>query len=197
MSEPLTREAIVTVARRLISEVGFDQMSLRRLAKELGVTAPALYAHVDDKGDLVAALAETGFQELLARYAELETDDPLERMRAEIGAYVAQALDEPHIFRVMFHFPPHALNVPGAAIELPAASAAFESGLETVTRAVATGAVHPDRDPMMVAMTLWTTAHGLATVMLLGIPADAAGRAALQRHVVSAVLTGLAAPPEV
>ena len=55
---PLQRETIVEAARDLIITDGLEALSLRRLAGQLGVTAPALYAHVRDKQDLLRALAE-------------------------------------------------------------------------------------------------------------------------------------------
>ncbi|MEP6623083.1 MAG: TetR family transcriptional regulator [Acidimicrobiia bacterium] len=46
---PLNRTAIVTVARQIVAADGLDGLSLRRVGAQLGVTAPALYAYVDDK----------------------------------------------------------------------------------------------------------------------------------------------------
>jgi TetR/AcrR family tetracycline transcriptional repressor len=53
----LDRETVLDTALRLIDEVGLDGLSLRRLAKELGVQAPALYWHFDSKKDLLDHLA--------------------------------------------------------------------------------------------------------------------------------------------
>jgi TetR/AcrR family tetracycline transcriptional repressor len=49
----LDRETVVDTALRLVDEVGLDGLSLRRLAKELGVQAPALYWHFPSKKDLL------------------------------------------------------------------------------------------------------------------------------------------------
>jgi TetR/AcrR family tetracycline transcriptional repressor len=49
----LDRETVLDTALRLIEEVGLDGLSLRRLAKELGVQAPALYWHFASKKDLL------------------------------------------------------------------------------------------------------------------------------------------------
>jgi len=49
----LDREIVLDTALRLIDEVGLDGLSLRRLAKELGVQAPALYWHFSSKKDLL------------------------------------------------------------------------------------------------------------------------------------------------
>jgi TetR/AcrR family tetracycline transcriptional repressor len=53
----LDRDTVLETALRLVDEVGLDGLSLRRLAKELGVQAPALYWHFPSKQDLLDHLA--------------------------------------------------------------------------------------------------------------------------------------------
>ena len=187
----LSRNAIVDAARDMISEIGLDQMSLRRLATQLGVTAPALYAHVTDKSDLLRAIAEEGFQELVARYEVLDASDPLGHVRALTRAYVDQALAEPEIFRLMFLFRPSgiALDVDNV---LASASTAFEIPLAAVQTAQAAGRLDPTRDPLLVGLTLWTIAHGAASVVLLGMDFSETGRDELIDSVIDVALRGLA-----
>lgn len=192
--EPLSRSAIIETARRVLSEGGIEQMSLRRLAAELGVTAPALYAHVEDKGDLLAALAETGFDELIDRYEAITTSDPGVRVRHQIEAYIDQAVHDPHLFRVMYLFRPSGIGTATSVEELPAASRAFEAGTAAVDAAIAAGQVHHSHDPMTVALTLWTVAHGLATALSLGVPTSEAARDDLCDTLISAVMIGLREP---
>ncbi|MFD0683989.1 TetR/AcrR family transcriptional regulator C-terminal domain-containing protein [Actinomadura fibrosa] len=52
----LERQEIVRTALRLLDEVGLDGLSLRRLARELGVQAPALYWHFASKQELLDAM---------------------------------------------------------------------------------------------------------------------------------------------
>ncbi|GAA4938004.1 TetR family transcriptional regulator [Actinomycetospora succinea] len=54
----LTRDDVVDAAVRLLAEVGLEGLSLRRLARELGVSAPTLYWHVADKRTLLDHVAE-------------------------------------------------------------------------------------------------------------------------------------------
>jgi len=54
----LTRDELVRTAVRLLDEVGLEQLTLRRLAGELGVSAPTLYWHVKDKRALLDLVAE-------------------------------------------------------------------------------------------------------------------------------------------
>jgi len=171
---PLQREAIVAAARALICEGGLEALSLRRLAERLGVTAPALYAHVRDKTDLLRAVAEGEFAALVAAYAEVEDREPLDRMRAHARAYIAVARDEPEMFRVMVLFPPELgpADVPDDA-ELPAATAAFALAAGAVEEAAAGGAIATD-DVLLTTLTFFAAAHGVATVLGLGfgLPPD-------------------------
>ena len=191
----LSREAIVDSARQLISAGGLEQLSLRRLATLLGVTAPALYAHVEDKGDLLRAIAETGFADLVERYRAIEVTEPLERVRALTIAYVDEALAEPELFRLMFLFRPREIAAGEADNVLEAATEAFEFPLAAINDAVSAGALHRDRDPLLCALTMWTVAHGAANVLLLGMEFTNADRDRLVHTVIDATLAGLALPP--
>jgi AcrR family transcriptional regulator len=77
--EPLNREKILDAALVIADELGLGGLSMRRLAKALGVEAMALYNHVANKTAILDGLAERVF-------AEVETPDPAlpwpERVRA-------------------------------------------------------------------------------------------------------------------
>jgi AcrR family transcriptional regulator len=190
MGEPLSREAIVAATRPLIESEGLDAVSLRRVATTLGVTAPALYAHVAGKRDLLRAVAEGEFRRLLDRFASVDDPDPLARVRRLCHAYVDHALDSPELFRTMFLFRPD-LAVGGAAgEELPLATAAFDTAMAALTDAVTAGALRPV-DPLMAALALWAAVHGAAEVVLMGFDFDPVTRQALVDAVVDTMLAGL------
>jgi AcrR family transcriptional regulator len=54
--EPLSRERVVEAALRVMDEEGLDAVSMRRIAREVGVEAMSLYHHVRDKEDLLDAV---------------------------------------------------------------------------------------------------------------------------------------------
>jgi len=165
---PLNRSAIVSAARTLVVADGLEALSLRRIAAHLGVTAPALYAHVRDKQDLLRALAEIEFDALVARFDAVADPDPIVRIRGHARAYVQYARENPELFRVMFLFPPELspATVP-AGVELPGATRAFEAAAGAVEDAIAAGTIRSD-DPLLVALTLWSGTHGVATILQLG-----------------------------
>ena len=191
----LSRAAVVDAALGVVSAEGLRALSLRRLASELGVTAPALYAHVRDKSDLLAAVAETGFRELLDRYAAITTDDPLERVRQQCSIYIDLAVSNPGLFQVMLTFRPGALAKPGASSELASATEAFEQPMRSIAEAIERGAIHPGHDPFVAGLTVWTATHGVAQVLSLGVIPSGAPRRALEESVIGVMLRGLGLPP--
>jgi TetR/AcrR family transcriptional regulator, tetracycline repressor protein len=60
----LTREQVLAEARRLVDKEGLDALSMRTLAKGLGVTTMALYNHVSGKQDLIQGIAQLVVQQL-------------------------------------------------------------------------------------------------------------------------------------
>ncbi len=60
----LTRERVLTEARRQLDEHGLDALSMRALAQRLGVSTMAVYNHVSSKQDLIQGIAQTVVQEL-------------------------------------------------------------------------------------------------------------------------------------
>ena len=193
MAEPrplLQRAAIVEAARDVIVTGGLKALSLRRLASQLGVTAPALYAHVRDKQDLLRALAEDEFERLVAHFDEVDEADPIERIKAHSRAYVEHTREQPELFRVMFLFPPELspADVPDD-VNLPGATKAFAAAAEAVEDAVRSGALVAD-DPLLVALTLWAGVHGVASVLQLGFGLPAELEDQLIDEVIGRILAG-------
>lgn len=191
--EVLTRERIVATAQQLLCDEGLDAVSLRRLASELGVTAPALYAHVESKAALLSELGDAEFALLAGRLRSVaaESTDPLEQIRAQSRAYVAHALERPALFQLMAVFRPAWVDQP-AATELAGASEAFEVAAEPVAAAIQAGRIN-GRDALLASLTIWSAAHGVATVLLSrpGLGPELEGE--LVDSVVDAVVDGMAA----
>lgn len=188
----LTRDTVVAAARQQIIDRGADAVSLRKVAQDLGVTAPALYAYVADKQEMLRAVAEIEFGRLIERFAAIDTDDPVERIRQLSRAYVDHALENPELFRAMFLFPPELSIGDPTGRELPIATHAFQSAFDAVREAVEAGTFRPV-EPVMASLTLWTATHGLADVLLLGFAFDDATRDLMVDQVLDTVIRGLRA----
>ena len=190
--ENLTREAVITATRTLIIDEGLEAVSLRRLGSLLGVTAPALYAYVQDKNDLLSAVATAEIERLMDRLAAAAEHgdgdgDTLSRVRAQFRAYVDFACENPTLFRTMFLHPP---EVPHTTIASVRETPAMKMPLESIVEGIEQGLIK-DLDPAFVALIMWTAAHGLAHVLLLGVPFDGELGEALTEQVLDVVLAGL------
>ncbi len=189
---PLNRDAVVQAARELIAADGLEALSVRRVTAALGVSAPALYAHVENKPDLLRAVAELEFEGLVERFEAVRSPDPVERIRGHSRAYIEHARADPALFEVMFLFRPGFAPQP-AVEELPAASKGFEIASGAIEEAMRAGAIRSG-DPLVVAIALWAAAHGTASVLLAGLNLGDAFEANVIDTVIDSLLRGLAAP---
>lgn len=98
------REALLSAALNIIQGEGIDGLSLRSLAKATGVSQAAPYAHFEDKEELLAAIAEKGFQQLALRMVEdaMGSYTPQDRIEKLMTSYIRFAIDNKSLFRLMF-----------------------------------------------------------------------------------------------
>lgn len=189
MRQPLTREAIAAAARQILVTEGLQGVSLRRVAASLGVTAPALYAHVVDKRDLLQGIVEQELDEMLRRFREVQADEGVERLRLQAEAYVDYACQNPDLVRAMFLFRPELTAEPRGE-QPPLARLMIDAFTDTARTARDQGHL-TDVEPQLAGLTVWTAAHGVVTVLLSGPPIDLDLRAQLAHTAIEAAIKGL------
>ncbi|MDG2047941.1 MAG: TetR/AcrR family transcriptional regulator [Halioglobus sp.] len=99
------REALLDTAIEQLHEGGMENLSLRALARAVGVSQAAPYRHFEDKSKLLAAMATNGYRELLRALRETGDtagDCPKEQLFAFAHAYVDYAANNPQLFKLMF-----------------------------------------------------------------------------------------------
>lgn len=190
----LDRDSIVAAARIAIAQHGVENFSLRRLASDLGVTAPALYAHVRGKEELIGAVAAGEFQHFREHLKTVEAGEPLERIRADCKAYVGYARENPELFKLMFQFRPVITETPRGD-EFDPATRSFESGSAAVQDAFDAGLFATD-DALTASLTIWTATHGLVSLILSGAQFTPGQEEKIFDTLMHAVLTGLQTPKE-
>ena len=120
-----TTTAIKATARRLMAEKGTAGLSVRAIARELGMTAPALYHYFANLDELITALiidAFNGLADALENARDACADDsPSQQMWAAIMAYRQYALDYPTDFQLIYGSPIPGYQAPGD-ITIPASS---------------------------------------------------------------------------
>lgn len=186
---PLTRDAVIDTARRQLAERGLDGLSLRGVATRLGVTAPALYAHVADKVDLLRQLGDEGFGWLLQRIDPLPRVDAASRIHFVTRAYLEFARENPEQFRVMYLFRPAIEPAPDGA-QPTMAYHVYEIGRKAVQGAIDAGLIE-SADPRATNLALWSAVHGLTLTVLAGTGFGREGDDRLLHDLVEALLRGL------
>jgi AcrR family transcriptional regulator len=91
---PLTRQRVADAALSFIDAHGLEGLSMRKLGAELGVEAMSLYNHVTNKADLLDAVAEKLYHDVLEAYGEPSGDWKV-HARALCHAYVDIAAAHP------------------------------------------------------------------------------------------------------
>jgi AcrR family transcriptional regulator len=152
------RQLIVTAARELAEEEGWDAVTTRRLAERVEYSQPVLYSHFTGKAAIVRAVALEGFGDLAAelRSARTAADSPAAALRAVAAAYLRFAQSHPAVYDAMFVMP---TDLPFAAPGTPAAPRAAFAELLTALAPLA-----GDRDLETLGEVAWSALHGLSTL---------------------------------
>ncbi|ANN67274.1 TetR/AcrR family transcriptional regulator [Bordetella bronchialis] len=191
------RSALIAQARRELEEVGVHDMSLRQLAKAVGVSEAAPSRHFDGKMGLLAAIAASGFQDLIAlrRQALAGIDGRLARAYEMMRIYVRFAQDHKGLFDLMIG--PRILRKGDYPELAEATNVSFELFAAAVRDyAGEHGWTAPDMP--LVTHAAWSVEHGLAT-LIIGDRLDSEDRPVDVAQVIhfsmSLLLSGIAAGP--
>jgi AcrR family transcriptional regulator len=99
------REALISATRRLVEERGAENFTLADACRVAGVTTAAPYRHFRGKQEILEEIASRGFDELRSRSTAMlakKGEGTLEGIIAMGQAYVAFAVEETAVFRLMF-----------------------------------------------------------------------------------------------
>lgn len=156
------RNALIEAGLSALQTQDAAELSLRALARDLGVSANAAYRHFADKDALLSALAAEGFRRFGRAQLEARTQAPSDPLATGLG-YVHFAQRHPALFRLMFGSFTHSR----ADAELQqAAIDAFGQLLQDSRAPGQTGDI--DEATMMLAIARWSLVHGLSHLLLEG-----------------------------
>lgn len=102
MKSLFTRFRILNATRALVSEVGVERVTMRRIASLANITAPAIYKHFRNKRELLDAVIRTGYIELTGRMARgRRAGSGPEGLRIMAGEVVRFAQEFPKLTQMM------------------------------------------------------------------------------------------------
>jgi AcrR family transcriptional regulator len=158
------REALIGATRQLVMERGAENFTLADACRVAGVTTAAPYRHFRSKQEILEEIASRGFDELKASAMAViaaKGAGTLEAIIAMGQAYVAFAVKETAVFRLMFGQEPSlkkAEPVAGTGHDC------FSHLIEQITLYCQKNRVRGDA--LEIALRLWTFVHGAASLLI-------------------------------
>lgn len=159
------RNALLVGATEMLAQEGIHGLSLRQVAKHIGVSHNAPYQHFPDKESLIAAIAEQGFIRLSEAIDDViatqSAHNALSQLEAIGRVYVSFMLTYPHYFEVMFGQHPHK--------DYPTLSTASIKTFNQLVQVIIDGQEKMQiqtGNPQEMACVIWVAIHGLSAVML-------------------------------
>ncbi|MEU8526231.1 MULTISPECIES: TetR/AcrR family transcriptional regulator [Streptomyces] len=167
---------IVTTARELAEQQGWDAVTTRRLAERIEYSQPVLYSHFRGKREIIGAVALEGATEMAAavRAATGAEDDPRARAAALARAYLDFAVRNPAVYDALFQLDG---GLAYAQEDTPEQlKDAFAALMESLAEVAGDGV-----PPGLFTEVFWASLHGLATLTRAGrlLPEDAEPRVQL------------------
>jgi AcrR family transcriptional regulator len=158
------REALISATRRLVEQRGAENFTLADACRVAGVSTAAPYRHFRSKQEILEEIASRGFDELRKRSMAVvaeKGEGTLQGIIAMGQAYVAFAVEETAVFRLMFGQQP---SLKKADHVLGTGQACFANLIDQVAHYCKRNRVRGDAQE--IALKLWTFVHGAASLLV-------------------------------
>lgn len=160
------KNALIQAGVEILTAEGLPALSLRKVAKRVGVSHAAPYAHFPDKQALIAAIAAEGYKKLVDQISQIieeQADDPLAQLLEAAWAYIEFAKSEPGYFKLSFS------GTVEQEQNYPDYVEQTQKGFALVVRIIQ--ACQQDRilknvNVELMSIAIWGSIHGLAELTL-------------------------------
>ena len=165
-------QEILCAACDLLEENNIASLSLRAVAKKVGVSHTAPYRHFKDKESLLAGIAGRGYDELatqLAEAVELHSNDPAAQLQEAGYRYLQLAINNPQCTQLMDS---GILPCDDTYPDLKASGETAFDGLKMIIEEGQSCGVFKKGDIELLALSAWSVIHGLTLLLISGTLAD-------------------------
>ncbi len=189
------RDRILNCACELYLKDGFDGFSMRKLARRVGVTAPALYRHYENREKVLLDVVGQAHN-VLAQYLyrSLSGETPRERFARAGEAYLDFALDHPRYFQMIYSFAEF-MGLDQVPDEVAEETCAVQRFWHDRVRECLEAGLLRAASPEEIGLSLWAHAYGLISLYLRGmldVPEDVFRQ--MYQGSFARILRGLATP---
>jgi AcrR family transcriptional regulator len=159
------REDLLDAAEELLAELGDERaVTIRAIVERVGVTPPSLYRHFETKEDLVREAVVRRFGALAQAVGAgagpaAERGDPAGALRGGCLGYLDWAHREPGAYALLFHSRRETIVTSGG----PSGTEAFGALAGGIAACQQAGLAR-DGDPHRMALLVWASLHGIASL---------------------------------
>jgi AcrR family transcriptional regulator len=164
------KNQLISISLVMLREEGLQGLSLRKLAERAGVSRTAPYHHFKNKNDLLAAIAEQGFEVLTAQLSaaiEGQGMSMVQRLELTVERYLLFAMENDTQYELMFGRELWRDN-PSPRLQRIAKDC-FRAYAKLPEQFHRQGLLKPNEDPLRLAQVMWSTLHGLVKIAHDGI----------------------------
>lgn len=160
------KEQIVDAARALLLSKGYRNVSLRKIARKINVSATSIYLYFEGKDDLLHTLIEEAIEQL---NNELEQalnpgDHPVEKLEALARTYVSFGLAHPAQYQTIYLVSSDEMaRYPKEKFRK--ARRGYQLVIDVLQEGIEKGIMH-EHKPRVAAYTFWAQLHGVMSVVL-------------------------------
>ncbi|WP_257656464.1 TetR/AcrR family transcriptional regulator [Parapedobacter lycopersici] len=162
------RAAILAQSWQIVEELGWEALSIRRIADGIEYSTPVVYKHFESKDAILEAFSREGYVLLASQLSDAQQagDAPEARLMALARAYWEFATQHPRHYQLMY-----GLGIPTCEMvreirEIKEVSDVLHTAIEEAIRA----GKNPETDTHLKTTTFWSILHGLVAMSLIAVP---------------------------
>ena len=162
------KNALIKAGVKILAKEGVSGLSLRKVAKQAGVSHAAPYSHFADKQALIAAISTEGFKQLykqIASVREAHSKKPSALLLETARAYIQFAMNEPDRFKLMFS------SVIEKEKDYPEFVEASQENFQQLVSVVETcqqAGILKSGPSDLMAVSVWSSVHGMIMLIIEG-----------------------------
>jgi AcrR family transcriptional regulator len=191
------RGEILAAASKMFADRGYEAVTLREIAKEIGYTHAVIYQYFPDKWHILAELSSETIGLMVQDFDATAAKHllPKERLFATSRGLIQFCIAHPQQFRNVF-FGPENRNGVRAGQYIDDLGAPLFGRFVALFFDVAKEEGLPNRDDIVVAHTWWFSILGLATLMVIqGVVRDLPDQALVVEQTIATLWAGVVAVP--
>src|SRR3984957_5621564 len=191
------RGEILAAASKMFADRGYEAVTLREIAKEIGYTHAVIYQPFPDKWHILAELSRETIALMVQKFDAIAAQhlSPKERLFATSRGLIQFCIAHPQQFRNVF-FGPENRNGVRAGQYINDIGAPLFGRFVQLFFDVARDERLPNRSDLVVAHTWWFTIFGLATLMVIqGVVPDLPDQALVVEQTIATLWAGVQTVP--